>query len=215
MNDRHDERIDELVRAADRRAVERTEPDDVTAARDREAVLERIARPGKPEDRPMPWWRVVAPVAIAAGLAGLFLMRDATTPGPTAPSEPVARSEEVTAKEASPDPARRSETAELLRERVAGRPVPAPTVPAEGSADAPSTAALRVADGPESARVTVVDPAARETATILEMLGPADAPLPLATTVRDSLLERLRTLRPRLSDPERIRAIDAWIAPRE
>jgi predicted metal-dependent hydrolase len=37
----------------------------------------------------------------------------------------------------------------------------------------------------------------------------------MSKTLRDSLVDRLRTLRPRLDDPRLARRVDAWIAPEQ
>ncbi|HKK69957.1 MAG TPA: hypothetical protein VKA86_01985 [Candidatus Krumholzibacteria bacterium] len=163
------ERVDDLVRASDDR--EHGE-DDVAAELDRKAVVDRI-RVRRHRDR-LPWWRIAAPLAVAAGLAGLFFLHEVEPP-------------------ADPNVGDPGTTGEALRAPEVRRMAPPRSVD----------------------EATSIDPVTREVESLLERLGTPSRPSSVTGAVRDSLVERLRTLRPRLDDPRLVRRVDAWIAPTE
>ena len=189
-------RVDALVRAAAERAdTQRSDQDRVVAERDRLAVMDRIAtratdhaprRAAVRRDPRLPWWRIAAPIAVAAGLAGLFLLREVEPPSldeAVSPTAPVPSAIQV----AEPKSLAAPEGDHLAREVE----------------EAP----------PMAARVTLVDPVAFRSEAALRRLGTPDEPHELAPATRDSLIEALRELRPDIEDPELARRVDAWIAP--
>lgn len=214
MNERRDDRIDALVREAAARR-ENDAEDRVQAQRDRHAVLERLDAGKAPRDASTagprhlrsPWWRTTAPFAVAAGLAGLFLLSDrvrtptAPEPRPGVGAEKTGRG--VESSDAPLDVAARSED-------TARRSPPPRTL------EVSAPPAARVAEEREATSgTTLADTVGAEVDTILARLGPVETPVDLAPAVRDSLVERLRELRPRVTDDERARRTDAWVAPRE
>lgn len=206
------ERVDALVRAAAERTDARGTSDDrLRAERDRRAVLDRIAshpsrttgpRRSAPRREPrLPWWRVAAPIAVAAGLAGLFFLREIEPPSldeAISPTAPVPS--------ASPEAAAPADDADAPSALMVAEPKSV----AAGEAE---TLARRLDERPPAARVTLVDPVVFRSEEALRRLGPADEPHDLATATRDSLIEVLRELRPRIEDPELARRVDAWVAP--
>lgn len=228
MNERPEDRIDDLVRDAERRAWDETPRDDDTAARDRAAVLARISRGrrsthrARPDERARPWWRVVAPVAVAAGLVGLFVLRDQVevhTPTSVALRQPADEAapvaddaREVAAARGTPaeeGAAALTEGRATAMKRAQDGPLPAPSVPVE------SMTARARGDADGDTRLTLVDTVSRRVETILETLGPVEEPAPLVPAVRDSLVALLRELRPRLTDDALARRVDLRIAPEE
>jgi len=237
VNEARDQRIDALVRAADERARSETSEDRLAAERDKQNVMMRIGaeRPAdgsahEPHRMRTPWWRVAAPIAVAASLVGLFVLRDQLQPGEllteeiTAPTTLDLPAEDRAREVATSSPTDEASDAAETRDRdtteeenlLARR-----TVPPVGAAriveperDATSMKVSRVE--PETARgMTLTRTADLEVAEILDRLGPADAPRILEPAVRDSLVEVLRTLRPGLTDSARAERVDAWIAPRD
>lgn len=206
----NDDRIDDLVRDAERRAWDDAladasadaSADEVTAARDREAVLARIR--SAPAARRMPWWRTAAPIAVAASLVGMFILRDQLMP-----VDDAALEAEQTLDLLEESRQRKSSATARETPDAADSPPPTP-VAALGRA---SSAAERT-DADES-RLTLVDDVAFRVDAALALLGPVEEPEALQSAVRDSLIEVLRELRPRVQDTTRARRIDAWIAPRE
>ena len=164
------ERVDDLVRAADDREYGE---DRRTAERDRDVVMDRIR--GRRRREHLPWWRIAAPVAVAASLAGLFFLREAEPPATPTAEAPKATEDVVGAPEA--------------------RRMAAPSAEVDES--------------------TSADPLVREVESLLARLGTPSEPASMSTTLRDSLVDRLRTLRPRLDDPRLARRVDAWIAPEQ
>ncbi len=193
-------------------AVARTESlrpaEAVDAAADRllrERVLQTLGRSRAHTASRMPWWRVWAPVTVAALLLGLFTLREVERVGPPGPEHaPARRSESAPVQDVPPSPA--------------ARPIPGPDAPrpsgalrrAEVRERSDRSAALVAPASPLDARGPGAPASVRAESLLAEW-----ARLPLPDPARsDSIRAALETLRPLLEDDSLRRRVERALGPR-